>query len=113
MPGHDVLAHLGGVAGEIGDIVDLDDVTTTSTTLDFGGKGIARVENTVNSGIVILPNAGFCVLIRHTGTGSAQVNDSDGNDVCEIDNNQTGLCFRVGEATNNRWHSALLTMGTS
>ena len=68
MPGHDVLANLGGVAGEFPDIVDLDNVTAAAT-LDFEGKGVARVTSTLTTGTIVLPDSGFVCVFRQQGAG--------------------------------------------
>ena len=48
-----------------------------------------------------------------TGAGTITVNDSDGNAVASVVDNETGLCVRVGEGTNKRWHAVVLKMGAT
>jgi len=102
MPGHDVLAHLGGVAGEFPDIVDLDDVTA-SKTLDLKGAGIARVSVTATA-TVTLPDAGFMVFIIGNGA-TATVQDGASSMTMEVIDGECGLVTR---ASATKWVGVVL-----
>jgi len=105
MPGHDVLAHLGGVAGEFPDIVDLADVTA-STTLDLGGRGIARVTGT-SVATITLPDAGFLVVIKASGA-TITVVDTDGALAMSLATTEVGVAIRSGSGA---WHGVILGTG--
>jgi hypothetical protein len=111
MPGHDVLAHLGGVAGEFPDIVDLADITATST-LDLQGKGIVRAKSTTSLNAT-LPDEGFIAILRHESGGNLVVKDTDTTTVATVAVNETAFCVRVGESTTNRWHAVVMKTGST
>ncbi len=85
-------------------------------TYAIGTNGIVRCNINSTGGVTqVLPNMGLCALLHnHTGAGNITVNDSDGNAVCNpIADQETALCFRVGAATNKRWHAVILKMGAT
>ncbi len=105
MPGHDVLANLGGVAGEFPDIVDLADVTA-SITLDLGGRGIARVTGTAVA-TVTLPDAGFMVIVKASGA-TITVVDTTGTLAANLPTGEVGLFVRTGASL---WQGLILGTG--
>lgn len=88
---------------------------TTGSFLDLANKAFAKARiNSSGGKTVKLPNDGFIVLIHnYTGAGTITVNDSDGNAVASVIDNETAFCVRVGEATNDRWHAVVLKMGAT
>jgi len=96
MPGHGILHQINGVAGEFPDIVDLDDATA-SKTLEFSGKGIARVSVTAASTIT-LPDAGFMAIVIGNGDTGVVV-DTAPSLAMAADDGEAGLAIRTGAST--------------
>ncbi len=77
--------------------------------------GLTRCNVNSTGGVTqILPNKGYILMIHNaTGAGTITVNDSDGNAVASIVDNETAFCVRVGTGTNKRWHAVILKMGAT
>lgn len=84
-------------------------------TYNVKQNGIFRANVNSTGGVTqVLPNLGFIGLIHNsTGAGTITVNDSDGNAVASIVDNETAFCVRVGSGTNKRWHAVILKMGAT
>ena len=83
--------------------------------IDMSALGVARVNVDSTGGkTIVLPDSGFmCLIHNYTGAGTITVNDTDGNAVASVVDEETGLCMRAGEATNKRWHAIVLKMNAN
>jgi hypothetical protein len=102
------LAQAFGYLRQFGAIGDA--ATFVLDNMDF-----ARVDVVSTGGVTrVLPDAGFVLLLHNaSGAGTITVNDTDGNAVASVVDNETALCIRVGESTNKRWHANVLKMGAT
>lgn len=84
-------------------------------TYDLSNKAYGKADvSSAGNRTHKLPDDGTILLSRNaTGSGTLTINDSDGNAVASVVANETALCFRVGDATNNRWHAVILKMGAT
>ena len=100
-----------------------DAVRQFATIADVSTGGTLAIQNSSfavcnidSSGdkTVVLPDTGFMALLHNlTGGGTITVNDTDGNAAATIDSGQSCISFRVGEATDKRWHSVILGQGAT